>query len=106
MTQTQIADIAGHLFPFTSPENLSITIKEESFFGENETVMELPVNNYLKTPQEIQMEFQYGINPRKNGGYDRKSIANRQGSMTITTDGYVNIQNLDETLSGFMEENY
>jgi hypothetical protein len=68
--------------------------------------MQLPVNNYLKTPQEIQMEFQYGINPRKIGAYDRKSGFNTKGSLVITTDGYVNIQSLDETLSGFMEENY
>ncbi len=65
--------------------------------------MELPVNNYLKTPDEIELEFQYGINPRKLSL--RKDNLHDVASI-IKTGGYLNIHNLDEALSGFMEENY
>jgi hypothetical protein len=105
MIQTRISEIAETLFPFSDIQNLSITIKEESFGKTNDDRMELPVNNYLKTPREIELEFQYGINPRKIGLHEKRNGMNPESSI-INTDGYLNIHNLDETLSGFMEENY
>ena len=105
MIQTQRPDIAGHLFPFSDIQNLSISIKEIEVLKSSEDVMELPVNNYLKTPMEIEMEFQYGINPRKIGLHERKGHFNHGTSIT-NTDGYLNIHDLDQIISGFMEENY
>ena len=107
MTQTQETNIIKDLFPYvleeeTLPTRLGGQRPVRTSRGE-ERVMELPVNNYLKTPDEIELEFRYGINPakvnlRKDNLYDVVSI--------MKTDGYLNIHNLDEALSGFMEENY
>lgn len=102
MTQTQQKEINSDLVV----EHLSVVLGEEKFLSimkSNEAVMELPVNNYLKTPGEIELEFKYGISPSKlNLKRDRKDEV-----VSITkTDGYLNIHGLDEALSGFMEENY
>jgi hypothetical protein len=107
MTQTHTIDVSQEVFPFSSIENLSTILRDEKpariSRKNTEGVMELPVNNYLKTPDEIEMEFRYGINPRKLNL--RKESLNDVASIT-KTDGYLNIHNLDEALSGFMEENY
>jgi hypothetical protein len=102
MIQTKQKEVSRELVV----EHLSVVLGEEKFLNivkDNEGVMELPVNNYLKTPGEIELEFKYGISPRK-GHLRRDSL---DDVVTITkTDGYLNIHNLDEALSGFMEENY
>ena len=106
MTQTHVIEVSENVFPFSSIENLSTILREEKparIEKKNEGVMELPVNNYLKTPDEIEMEFRYGINPRKLNL--RKENLKSLTSIT-TTDGYLNIHDLDKALSGFMEENY
>ena len=107
MIQTHDKEVAQNVFPFSGIENLSVILKEETTLritkNKEEGVMELPVNNYLKTPDEIELEFRYGINPRKVNL--RKDNLNEIASI-IKTDGYLNIHNLDEALSGFMEENY
>ena len=106
MIQTQKKDVTRDLLPFSNIETLSVFLKGENrvkVAGDSEGVMELPVNNYLKTPDEIEIEFRYGINPRKLNL--RKDNLNGITSI-IKTDGYLNIHNLDEALSGFMEENY
>lgn len=54
----------------------------------------LPVNNYLKTPEEIETEFLCLLHNRKKGG------------TTILVDGYTDIHDINGTLTGFMEENY
>jgi hypothetical protein len=99
MTKT-LTDTAGSAFAFADTEMLAIAVKEEMLRQiseiNNGAAMELPVNNYLKTQKEIELEFQFGIDPRKNGLL----------SSNITTDGYLNIHDLDNSLSGFMEENY
>lgn len=105
MTQTEIKDVTQSPFPFSSIERLSVIIKEQTGIAitRNNERMELPVNNYLKTPEEIEMEFKYGINLRKLNL--RKENLNDLLSNN-SMDGYLNIHNLDEALSGFMEENY
>jgi len=105
MTQSQQIIAAQNLFPFSNIENLTDLLTQEKprVSNSNEGVMPLPVNNYLKTPDEIEMEFRYGINPRKLNL--RKDNLHDVASIT-KTDGYLNIHNLDEALSGFMEENY
>ena len=105
MTQSQQIIAAQNLFPFSNIENLTDLLTQEKprVSNSNEGVMPLPVNNYLKTPDEIEMEFRYGINPRKLNL--RKDNLHDVASI-MKTDGYLNIHNLDEALSGFMEENY
>ena len=105
MTQSQQIIAAQNLFPFSNIENLTDLLTQEKprVSNSNEAIMPLPVNNYLKTPDEIEMEFRYGINPRKLNL--RKDNLHDVASI-MTTDGYLNIHNLDEALSGFMEENY
>ena len=105
MIQTDEKIVTQNLFPFAE-DQVPFRVIEERPAREarnNEGRMELPVNNYLKTPDEIELEFRYGINPRrlnlrKDNLHDVASI--------MKTDGYLNIHNLDEALSGFMEENY
>ena len=102
MIQTQQKEVSRELVV----EHLSVVLGEEKFFNivkNTEGVMELPVNNYLKTPGEIELEFKYGISPRKVNA--RRNSPEDVLSIT-KTDGYLNIHNLDEALSGFMEENY
>ena len=106
MTKTLTTDIAGSAFPFVDTELLAVAVKEQMLRQiteiNNGCAMELPVNNYLKTQKEIELEFQNGIDHRKNG-YER---SNGLLSPNTTTDGYLNIHDLDNSLSGFMEENY
>ena len=104
MTRVHEPNVVRSPYPFAGkvPARLSEE-KPFRFSRSNDELMELPVNNYLKTPDEIELEFKYGINPRslslrKDNLHDVASI--------MKTDGYLNIHNLDEALSGFMEENY
>jgi hypothetical protein len=112
MNETQNLKPVMNLLSFSSLENLSVSTLEDNFFRitkkSNETpeAMELPVNNYLKTPEEIEREFQSGISSRKAVFQKRKDSLNNSGASIRKTGGYINIHNLDEALSGFMEENY
>ena len=86
-------------------ENILTATKtgEQGVQAVEEQVMELRVNNYLKTPDEIEMEFRYGINP---GTLHLRMESLRSLALITNTDGYSNIHDLDKALSGFMEENY
>jgi len=55
MTQSQQIIAAQNLFPFSNIENLTDLLTQEKprVSNSNEGVMPLPVNNYLKTPDEI-----------------------------------------------------
>ena len=68
--------------------------------------MEQSVNNYLKTPEEMEAEFCFVINSRRAAYYETNDSYDTYGRLIKKTDGYMNIHNLDEALSGFMEENY
>ena len=106
MTQIEQLNVPQDLFPFSNLDGLSARLTQENpvrGFRNIDGLMELPVNNYLKTPEEIDMEFRYGINPRKLN-LKRENL--HDFTSITTTDGYLNIHNLDEALSGFMEENY
>lgn len=105
MTQTHTINIQD-LCPFAGTNDPAAAPGEEKRFrleSTGDVLMELPVNNYLKTPDEIEWEFRYGTNPRRLNV--RKDNLHNLSSI-MTTDGYLNIHNLDEALSGFMEENY
>lgn len=60
-----------------------------------QAMLEKPVNNYLKSQEEMEREFCFVINSREDGA-----------TLSINTDGYINIHNPGEKFSGYMEENY
>lgn len=63
-----------------------------------------PINNYLKTPEEIEAEFSHQVN------FQRVAIAAElTGSLVQLIehkDGYINIHDPEVMKQGFMEENY
>jgi len=63
-----------------------------------------PINNYLKTPEEIEEEFSHHVN------FHRIIVATElSGSFAQLIehkDGYINIHDPEVTKQGFMEENY
>jgi hypothetical protein len=88
-------------------DRLTLSVSDESLFRFTETpgatVME--INNYLKTPEEIEAEFCFVINTRKDPYCETDDSFDTYGRIRKKTDGYINMPNL-EALSGFMEENY
>jgi len=108
MTEMQVNERATvDLFPISEMNDLTVILAEDekilSITNNDEGIMELPVNNYLKTPDEMELEFRYGINPRSlNLG---KSVMKAIAPIT-KTDGFPNIHDPDAALRGFMEENY
>ncbi|PZR26941.1 MAG: hypothetical protein DI535_12255 [Citrobacter freundii] len=63
-----------------------------------------PVNNYLKTPEEIEAELSYQVN------FQRAALTSGlTGSFVQLVeykDGYINIHDPEIMKQGFMEENY
>ena len=105
MIQTKEKNLTQTLFPFSEVHAPFRGIEEKPLreAQNSEGLMELPVNNYLKTQDEIELEFRYGIHP---GKFNLRRDNLRDVASIMKTDGYLNIHNLDEALSGFMEENY
>ena len=87
---------------FSINENLSIA---DGHVFNNEK-RENRVNDYLKSPEEMEAEFCFVINTRRAKYQDRESMLDLAGKLNLKTDGYMNTSTLDETFSGFMEENY
>ena len=111
MTENKNPNHVENSFSFSLTENLSISVSEEHLFrfggdNGNRATMEQPVNNYLKSPEEIEAEFCFVINSRKAAYQELEDSFDTYGRLKMKTDGYMNIHNLDEALSGFMEENY
>jgi hypothetical protein len=111
MNQNKNPNHLENQFSFSLTESISISVSEENLFrfGEENGIratMEQPVNNYLKSPEEIEAEFCFVINSRKAAYQEADDSLDTYGRLKMKTDGYMNIHNLDETLSGFMEENY
>ena len=112
MNQTETINPMENPFSFSGIENFSITLTGDSLFkvegrrNERMSAMEQPVNNYLKTPEEMAAEFCFVINSRKASIYESDDSNDTYGRLMKNTDGYMNIHSLDEKLSGFMEENY
>jgi len=63
-----------------------------------------PVDNYLKSPEEMEADFSFVLN-RGNEFAGRDERQDFFGKPLNNTDGYLNIVNTDQP-SGFMEENY
>lgn len=63
-----------------------------------------PINNYLKTPEEMEAEFSHQVN------FHQVVMATELSSsfayLTEHKDGYTNIHDPELIKQGFMEENY
>ncbi|MBC7948440.1 MAG: hypothetical protein H7Y42_11205 [Chitinophagaceae bacterium] len=115
MNTTEHIGFAENLFSYSNGHGLSSTVTNENLFRHDSSVirsrsihalMEQPVNNYLKSQEEIEAEFCFVINSRKTAYNDNHERSNTYAQLLRNTDGYINFHNLDETLSGYMEENY
>jgi len=99
------------LFSLTGMKNSAVSFIKESFI-QIEKILPFkgkldkePVDNYLKSPEEIEAEFSFVMSTRKTD-YDRRNDRHETyGRIINNTDGYLNITNPDQP-SGFMEENY
>ena len=87
----------------SSKNNLTGTQTEESIKRDS-SIMELPVNNFLKSLKEIEAEFYYVLNSIKTaineipGKFDSFERLMRNAETNINSAGM--------ELSGYMEENY
>lgn len=109
MNQTDTLTVKNQ-FSFSGTGNFSMVVEEKIFEvrrDDNEPLpaMEQPVNNYLKTPEEMEADFCFVINSRR-AFQEKDDSFDTYGRLIMRTDGYMNIQGLDEILSGSMEENY
>jgi hypothetical protein len=98
------ASKADTMFSLTEFKNSAVSFIKESFmqieriFPFKGMTDKEPVDNYLKSPEEIEAEFSFVLN-------DRTDKLETYGRTFNNTDGYSNIMNFDQP-SGFMEENY
>jgi len=67
---------------------------------------ELPINNHLKTCEEIEVEFLFIMSSHKNILDEKESNRDTYGRIIKKTEAHIAIHNLDNILSGPMEENY
>ena len=66
----------------------------------------LPVNNYLKSAEEIEVEFIYMMNTCKTNPGEKDNIWNTYDCLTKKNTESAAIRNPNNVLSGSMEENY
>jgi hypothetical protein len=99
------------LFSFTGFKNSAVSFIKESF-SQIEKILPFkgmtdkePVDNYLKSPEEMEAEFSFVMNTRKDDFDTRNDRYESYGRTPNNTDGYFNITH-PEQHSGFMEENY
>ncbi len=99
------------LFSFSGFKNSAVSFIKESFI-QIEKILPFkgltdkePVDNYLKSPEEIEAEFSFVMNTRQNDFDGRNDRFETYGRTINNTDGYLNITSSDQP-SGFMEENY
>jgi hypothetical protein len=64
------------------------------------------INNYLKTPEEMDAEFCLEMNTKRMMNKEYTSMYNTYRRMIENEDGNTNTYSPDDTPSGFMEENY
>jgi hypothetical protein len=92
-------------FNLSISENLSLS-NGHLFRFEKNSSQSSEINNYLKTPEEMEAEFCFVINTRKAAFEEKDDSLDSYNRLKLKTDGYMNIHRLEETFSGFMEENY
>lgn len=63
-----------------------------------------PINNFLKTPEEMDADFSHHVNFHGMIAAVEKSFSHTK--LVEYKDGYINIHDPDLISQGFMEENY
>ena len=111
MTLTENFSTVMDLLPFSRIENISVAMEDSIFRitkknNEPASAMELAVNNYLKTPEEIEREFHQATHVRTPDTHKGKDNSDNSLVSINKTDEFMIMHNADEILSGFMEENY
>lgn len=101
--------IAETTFSFSDlKKNVTGAIEKQIFrFEKNRTDLVKTINNYLKTPEEMDAEFCLEMNMNKLMMKEYTGIFDTYDRMIIKNmDGDTNTYGPDDTPSGFMEENY
>lgn len=99
--------IAETTFSFSElKKNVTGAIEKQIFrFEKHRTDLVKTINNYLKTPEEMDAEFSLEMNANKLMMKEYTGIFDTYDTI-INTDGNTNTYGPDDTPSGFMEENY
>jgi hypothetical protein len=97
-------------FSFSELREKAADLSEKKIFGFEKTcanlTLEQTINNYLKTPEEMEAEFSLEMNATKSMIKDYTDIFDTYGRLVKKKDGHANTYSPDDTPSGFMEENY
>lgn len=104
-SETLIAETA---FSFSElKKNVTGSIENKTFrFERTRTDSVKTINNYLKTPEEMDAEFCLEINTNKLMIKEYANMFDTYGRIMKNKDGNTNSYSPDDTPSGFMEENY
>ena len=100
--------IAETTFSFSElKKNVAGVIENKTFrFEKTRTDSVKTINNYLKTPEEMDAEFCLEMNMNKLMTKEYAGIFDTYGRVIKNKDGNTNTYSSDDTPSGFMEENY
>jgi hypothetical protein len=83
---------------------------EKKISGFEKKLADMPIvktiNNFLKTPEEMDEEFSSEMNTGKSMIKEYTGIFDTYGRLVDYKDGNSNTYSPDSTPSGFMEENY
>lgn len=67
---------------------------------------ELPVNNYLKSREEIEAEFRFVASAVKSESVEKELPFASYGRIVKIAESYAYLHSIDEALSAPLEENY
>lgn len=100
--------IAETTFSFSElKKNVTGVIEKQIFrLEKNRTDLVKTINNYLKTPEEMDAEFFLEMNTNKLMIKEYAGIFDTYARIIKNKDGNTNTYGPDDTPSGFMEENY
>ncbi|MGZ5219290.1 MAG: hypothetical protein ACXWWD_09570 [Chitinophagaceae bacterium] len=97
-------------FSFSELRKKVVDISEKKVFGFEKTranlSLEQTINDYLKSPAEMDAEFSLAMHTGKLMIREHSDIFDTYGRLVEFRDGKNNTYCSDNTPSGFMEENY
>jgi hypothetical protein len=97
-------------FSFSELRKKVARLREKKIFGFEKTStnlsLEQTINNYLKTPAEMDAEFSLEMNTGKLMVQEHTDFPDTHGRLVEYKADTNNTYNPDNTPSGFMEENY
>ena len=109
MNQTETLERKSR-FSFSELRKKVAALDEKKIFGFEKTNTNLPleqtINNYLKTPAEMDAEFSLEMNTGKLMIQEHRDLSDTYGRLVEYKDDNNKTYSPDDTLSGFMEENY